>query len=64
MYSASCVTMCLLDVISGPVWDLWKMENLEKRPRLDCEVTVDFRDKLVCKKCDISLSNHLLHQQN
>ena len=29
------------------------MENLEKRPRLDCEVTVDFRDKLVCKKCDI-----------
>ena len=31
------------------------MENFKKRQRLDCEVTVDsdFRDKLVCKKCDI-----------
>ena len=28
------------------------MENLEKRQILDCEVTVAFRDKLVCKKCD------------
>ena len=27
------------------------MANLEKR--IDCDVTMDFRNKLVCKKCDI-----------
>ena len=29
------------------------MENLEKRQKLDWEVPTAFRDKLVCKKCDI-----------
>ena len=29
------------------------MENLEKRQKLDWEVPAAFRDKLVCKKCDI-----------